>query len=34
MLDLIYELEPKLIGIEPEWNGMNAKRVQGEATNV
>jgi len=25
MLELVYELEPKLIGMEPSWSGMNLK---------
>lgn len=29
MLELIYELEPKLIGIEPTWEGMTTKKAQG-----
>lgn len=33
MMELIYELEPKLIGQEPSWDGMN-KRNSGAAINV
>lgn len=29
MLELIYELEPKLIGIEPKWEGMATKKPEG-----
>ena len=32
MMELIYELEPKLIGTEPTWEGMN-KKAQGVAEN-
>lgn len=31
MLELIHELEPKLIGIEPTWEGMDQKSTQGVA---
>ena len=32
MMELIYELEPKLIGTEPNWDGMN-KKAQGAIAN-